>query len=182
VLQHHVSYDIVNSTYSVYTPNSNTPQLVLKPTTGSREALSLSIFENPHAGRPVSVETSLFSDNPSSSEDPATQRDIRASHISLEPIPEPEAAMTQHIDFTQQPHPRYTYYRGDSTPALQRQPSIGSNRGKRVRHLSTGDLESMDENVTALPQKEHFFQRYSQLPPAQRRSSGLRNVTNISGL
>jgi hypothetical protein len=184
VLQHHVSFDVTNSTYSVYTPNSPTPQLVLKPSAGSREALSLSIFENPHAARPMSMESTLFTE-PSSSSSHGVHGDIRASHISLEPIPEPEAAITSPIDFSQQPHPRYTYYRGESSPSVHFQKAelpAGFTHAKKTRHLSTGDIDSAEEEITALPQKDHFFKRYSQLDPRGQRSSALRNVTNISGL
>jgi hypothetical protein len=181
VLQHHVSFDVVNSTYSVYTPNSPTPQLVLKPTPSSREALSLSIFETPQSSssiaRPLSLE--------SYAESQAFGSDIRASHISLEPIPDSHS-----IDFAMQPHPRYTYYRGASSPALHLpRMEVPANvaEAKKARHMSTGDLDSVDDNLTALPQKDHFFTRMSQLQrgtssASGRRGSGLRNVTSLEDL
>jgi hypothetical protein len=165
VLQHHVSFDIANSTYSVYTPDSTVPQLVLRPSAGSREALSLSIFENSHANRPMSAESSMFPERLSSTAD-FISTESRASHISLEPIHEPDTSMAQAFDFSQQPHPRYTYYRGSSSPALNIQRAelpAGPVQPKRARHLSTGDFSSVDEDLTALPQKGHFFKRYSQL-------------------
>jgi hypothetical protein len=169
----------------VYTPDSTVPQLVLKPTAGSREALSLSIFENPHTGRPESPESSMFPEVLSASEN-LISTENRASHVSLEPIHEPDASMTRAFDFSQQPHPRYTYYRGSSSPNFNIQRAelpAGPSQNKKSRHLSINDLSSVDDDLTALPQKDHFFKRHSQLNPrAQRISSGLRNVTNVSGL
>lgn len=124
----------------------------------------------------MSTESTLF-DVPTSS-----HRADRTSHLSLQPILEPEAAMTERFDFSQQPHPRYTYYRGSSSPAVNTLSAGGPSQTNRSRHLSMGDLDSVEEDFTALPQKDHFFRRASQLDAPQRRKSGLRNVTNMSGL